>query len=158
MADASLPLGSDSVKVRKLVSDAIIPTRATPGSAGFDLYAVEDATIERGTRRWVSTGVALELPTGMYARFVQRSGVSTAGIDLGAGLIDSDYQGQIKVLLINNNKVSPSEKDNEPFEVKKGARIAQMVIAEYWMGALKETTEVPEPTERGDKGFGSTGV
>jgi len=98
----------------------------------------------------VSTGIALGIPEGNYGRIAPRSGLSYKnGIDIGAGVIDSDYTGEIKVLLINIS--------NEPFEVEVGDRIAQIIIGKYLVTEIEEVEKLDE-SERGDAGFGSTGV
>ena len=130
-----------------------LPQRAQPGDAGLDLYAAIDITLEAGGgRALVPTGLAISIPEG-YAGFVQpRSGLSLKhGVTClnTPGLIDSGYRGELKVILINTDPT-------QSYEVKKGERIAQLVIQEVAQTRLKEVDELP-PSDRGEGGFGSTG-
>lgn len=131
---------------------AKVPSRADEGAAGYDLSSVEELEIEPGTRKLVNTGVRMQLPMCTYGRVAPRSGLSVKGIDIGAGVIDESYRGLVKVLLINNSKAT--------FKVHVGDRIAQLVIEPICR--LKPTiiSDVKEfdASERGDGGFGSTGV
>ena len=129
--------------------EAKLPTRGSERAAGLDLYAVERVMIEPGGRAAVRTGLAVAVPRGFYGRIAPRSGLAVRhGIDVLAGVIDSDYRGEILCALVNHGR--------EPFEIEPGARIAQLVI---------EVIATPEPvwaedleaTERGAGGFGSTG-
>ena len=137
------------MQVSLLRSDAIVPKRATPGSAGYDLSSVEEVTLKAGSLgNTISTGIAVVAPTGTYIRIAPRSSISKRGIEVGAGVIDEDYRGEIKVVLHNH-----SETD---VQIDKNARIAQMIC---------EAIQTPEVvivdfldlTERGEGGFGSTG-
>ena len=130
-----------------------LPQRAKPGDAGLDLYAAIDATLEAGGgRALVPTGLAISIPEG-YAGFVQpRSGLALKhGVTClnTPGLIDSGYRGELKVILVNTDPA-------QAYEVKKGERIAQLVIQEVAQTRLKEVDELPS-SSRGDGGFGSTG-
>lgn len=146
------------LRVKKLVPNATIPTRATDSAAGYDLYASESGCIPPFGRSAVSTGIALELPTMMFPSLPQikvygsirpRSGLSIRhGINTGAGVVDSDYRGEIKVVLFNHTYT--------PFYYKEGDRVAQLVLETHITPAVKEVTDVSE-TVRGDNGFGSTG-
>ena len=137
------------LKVHKLNNEAIIPTKATPFSAGFDLYSIEDTIIKSKGKALISTGINVELPKETYGRIAPRSGLAWKHfIDVGAGVIDEDYRGEIKVILINLS--------NEKFVVNPGDRIAQMVVARYERVEWNEVATLDE-TERGEGGFGSTG-
>jgi len=136
------------VKVKKLTADAVIPTIGTTHAAGFDIYSNEDAMINSGERKAISTGIALEVPEGKVLLLWDRSGMGYKGIHRFAGVIDSDYRGEIKVILFNSTK--------EPFEIKKGDRIIQGVIQDYYSPEFIETNELTD-SHRGEKGFGSTG-
>lgn len=130
-----------------------LPQRAQPGDAGLDLYAAIDITLEAGGgRALVPTGLAISIPEG-YAGFVQpRSGLALKhGVTClnTPGLIDSGYRGELKVILVNTDPA-------QSYEVKKGERIAQLVIQEVAQTRLKEVDELP-PSDRGEGGFGSTG-
>ena len=96
----------------------------------------------------IPTGWKFKLPPGTYGRIAPRSGLSLKGIDVGAGVIDRDYRGEIKVLLINNSA--------QPFAVNKGDRIAQLICEKIVYPYIKE--DILDYTTRGDKGFGSTGL
>lgn len=136
-------------QVKLLSSDAIVPTRSLPGSAGFDLSSVEEVTIP--SRKWgiVPTGLAIQVPFGTYGRIAPRSGLAAKnGIDVLAGVVDYGYTGEVKVILMNNG-----EKD---FLVNKGDRIAQFIIEKIEYLEL-ELVENLDKSERGENGFGSTG-
>ena len=132
-----------------------LPAYATPYSAGLDLRAFlpsGSVTLASLERRLVPTGLFIELPEGYEAQVRPRSGLALkSGITVlnTPGTIDADYRGEIGVVLINLS--------SEPFEVKSGDRIAQMVIAPYTQASLSEVTDLSE-TERGEGGFGHTGV
>ena len=132
-----------------------LPTYETPGAAGMDLRAAvaTDAplVLEPGKRALVPTGFVFEIPFGYEAQIRPRSGLAFKnGITClnTPGTIDSDYRGEVKVLLINHGE--------EPFTIERGMRIAQMVIAPVTQVAVHETTETSD-TARGVGGFGSTG-
>lgn len=129
--------------------DVRAPARMTGGAAGYDLCSYEEISIEPGKRALVSTGLRIRVPPDTYGRVAPRSGLAVKGIDVGAGVIDADYNGLVKVLLINNS--------SNAFHVSKFDRIAQLLL---------ETIKTPdvaivkslEQTERGENGFGSTGL
>ena len=130
------------------------PEYATPGSSGVDLYADidHDMVVRNGEISLVNTGICIKLPQGYEAQVRARSGLSLKhGIFLvnGIGTIDSDYTGEIKVILSTAKK--------EPFTVKPGMKIAQLIITRYETVEFEEVDSL-EPTERGDGGFGHTGV
>ena len=134
-----------NIPIIRLIDDAIIPIYAKPGDAGADLVAAESVLLEAGGgRALISTGVAIAIPEG-FAGFVQpRSGLALKhGITClnTPGLIDSGYRGELKVLLINTDP-------NETFEVKKGERIAQLVIQKVEECNFQEVEELPD-SERG---------
>jgi dUTP pyrophosphatase len=124
------------------------PLRATAGAAGYDLFACEDAMILPGDRELVNTGIIVAVPGMAYARVAPRSGMALRGIDVGAGVIDGDYRGAVQVLLINN---SP-----QPYEVKAGDRVAQLII-ECIITPRMYVADCIEETARGAGGFGSSG-
>ncbi len=143
-----------TVKIKKLRENAVVPKRATEGSAGADLYACIDQplTIAPGSLVMVPTGIALELPeTGLAAFLFARSGLGVKhGICLsnGVGVVDSDYRGEVCVGLCN---VSDKEYTVQPLE-----RIAQMVIMPVVCADFTEAEQLSD-TARGSGGFGSTG-
>lgn len=141
------------VPVRRLDPDLPLPEYAKPGDAGIDLRATEAVTLApAGGRALVPTGIAVAIPRG-YAGFIQpRSGLAFKhGVTVlnSPGLIDSDYRGELKALLINTDPT-------EPFEVTRGERIAQLVIQAVEHVDLVEV-DVLDDTERGEGGFGHTG-
>ncbi len=127
---------------------------AKPGDAGADLIASEDATLAPGGgRSLIGTGVSIALPDGYAAMVQPRSGLAAKhGVTVlnTPGLIDSGYRGELKVILIN---LDPST----PFEVKRGERIAQLVIQKVETATFTDVDELPS-SERGTGGFGSTGT
>lgn len=134
-------------------TNAVVPARGTPGSAGYDLSACEPATIPAFGRGLVDTGIVIQIPMDCYARIAPRSGLAVKhGIQVGAGVVDSDWRGNIKVLLINTG--------TEPFVVEPGMRIAQLVLERIYTPewTVVPTVEELTETERGANGFGSTGV
>lgn len=127
---------------------ATMPTRGSDGAAGYDLYALEDTTINCFQFIPVSTGVSIEIPAGHYGRVAPRSGLAVKhGVMVGAGVIDSDYRGELKVALATLNGV---------YEFKKGDRIAQLIIERIATPELVQVDSLDD-TDRGDGGFGSTG-
>lgn len=143
------------LKIKKVQENAVIPKRATEGSAGLDLCACIDAplTLNSGGTALIPTGLAIELPSSQYGAFVfARSGLSIKhGIGLlnAVGVIDSDYRGEIKVGVINQIK--------EPYTIEPGERIAQLVIMPVATLPVEEAQTLGE-SERGAGGFGSTGT
>lgn len=134
--------------------DIPLPKYATEGSAGMDICAAveSDLTIEAGTTVLVPTDFSIELPAGFEAQIRPRSGLAikyNIGIMNSPGTIDSDYRGEVKILLTNFGKNS--------FVVKRGDRIAQMVVATYQRVEWNESAELSK-TERGVGGFGHTGI
>ena len=142
------------LKIKKLRENAKVPNRATSGSAGLDLCASidEPITLEGGATAVIPTGIAIALPSANYGAFVfPRSGIAVKhGIGLlnSVGVIDSDYRGEIRVVLLNHGK--------EPQTVEHGERVAQMLITPVLTPAYEEVPELDD-TARGVGGFGSTG-
>lgn len=142
-----------NVNIKKLNEKAIIPTYGTSYSAGADLYACleESINIEPGETFFVKTGIAMEIPEGYAGLVYARSGLACKkGLAPAnkVGVIDSDYRGEIIVALHNHS--------NESVTVENGERIAQLVITPY-ITAIFNEVDVLEDTERGQGGFGSTG-
>ncbi|MHB1000627.1 MAG: dUTP diphosphatase [Armatimonadota bacterium] len=134
--------------------DLPIPGYATPGSAGIDLLAAvdSDVVLQPGERFLISTGIRAAIPEGFEGQIRPRSGLALRyGISMvnSPGTIDSDYRGIIQIIMINHG--------SEPFTVKRGDRIAQMVIAPVIRAELIESDNLPD-TLRNDGGFGHTGV
>lgn len=139
------------LRVRLLTKTASLPVMATPGSAGYDLSADEDGVIPPGGRALVSTGAVIAVPGGTYGRIAPRSGLALRnGISVGAGVIDSDYRGEIKILLFNHD---PSAE----FVFQKGDRIAQLVLEKIETPPVIAVHDIDD-TSRSVNGFGSTGI
>jgi len=138
-------------KVKLLHYDSISPYKSYPGSAGYDICSIDSVTIEPGSRLLVATGISLEVPEYYYVRVAPRSGLSVRGIDIGAGVVDSSYRGEVKVLLINNSK--------ESYNVQEGDRIAQLIMERCGNAEITILQEYDElsMSERGENGFGSSG-
>jgi dUTP pyrophosphatase len=138
-----------NVKVKKTHILAQIHTRSNPTDAGADLRSIEDCVVETQERKVISTGIFLEIPEGYYGRIAPRSGLAAnRGIDVLAGVVDSSYRGEIKVVLYNSDK-------KMPFHIEGGDRIAQIIIEDHFNLEF-EVSELSD-TERGAGGFGSTG-
>jgi dUTP pyrophosphatase len=139
------------VAFRRLRDNAVLPSRAYAGDAGLDLAACQRVELGPGERALVSTGLAVAIPEG-YAGFVQpRSGLaSDHGISMvnSPGLIDSGYRGELRVILLNTDRVAT-------FVVEPGMRIAQLVVLPVPEVELVELDALPE-SERGTSGFGSS--
>ncbi len=139
------------VKVKILTPDAIIPKYQTEEAAGFDMHSVDEKTIKAGERDVIKTGLAVALPKGYELQVRPRSGLALKnGVTVlnTPGTVDSDYRGELMVILFNTGK--------EDFVVKKGDRIAQAVIKEILQADFAVVDEL-DSTERGTGGFGSTG-
>ena len=138
------------VKFKMLSATTLIPERASPGAAGYDIYADQSGFIIGGGRLAVSIGWAMEMPDGYYAEIRPRSGLAVKhGIDTLAGVIDSDYRGEVKVVLINHS--------DSTFIIKSGDRIAQLVFRKHETPNVMIVSELGDSV-RGASGFGSTGV
>ena len=128
-----------------------LPSYATPGAAGMDVVAAEDLDLAPGQRHAVATGFRLAIPDGYEIQVRPRSGLAFKhGISVPntPGTIDSDYRGELKVLLINHG--------SEPFAIRRGERIAQLVPAAVTLASFDEVAQLDD-TDRGAGGFGSTG-
>ena len=141
------------IQIKRLRPDALLPAYMTDGAAGLDLAAALDAplTIPPGGRLLVPTGLAMAIPAGWEGQVRPRSGLAARhGVTClnAPGTIDADYRGEVKVLLVNHG--------SEPFVVKSGERVAQLVVAPVAHADLVEVDELAGTT-RGDGGFGSTG-
>jgi dUTP pyrophosphatase len=139
--------------VRRLDPEAILPVRAYEGDAGLDLHAAEAAELGPGERASVGTGIAVEIPDGHAGLVLPRSGLAAKhGIALvnAPGLIDAGYRGEVRVLLLNTDR-------DAPFRIAPGDRIAQLLIVAHTAPPVVEVEEL-EDSERGDGGFGSSGV
>ncbi|WKY12102.1 hypothetical protein Q1695_003572 [Nippostrongylus brasiliensis] len=138
-----------TIRFVKLNADAQTPIRGSAAAAGADLCSAEDCVVPAHGKFCVSTGLQVEVPYGYYGRVAPRSGLAAKNfIDVGAGVVDSDYRGELKVLLFN---FGPTD-----FEVKKGDRIAQFICERIAHCNYVECESLTD-TVRGDGGFGSTG-
>jgi dUTP pyrophosphatase len=140
------------LRVKRLDPDLPLPAYAHEGDAGLDLYAADDRVVAPGARELIPTGIAIAIPEG-YAGFVQprsgralREGLSFANTP---GLIDAHYRGEIKLIAVNLDR-------DEPILVRRGERVAQLVIQRVERAELEEVDELDE-TKRGENGFGSSG-
>ena len=135
----------------KVYPEAVIPTRAEEGAAGYDLSAVENKIIPPGSWDKVGTGIAFQCPVDCYGRVAPRSGLTfKKGVDVGAGVLDSSYRGEIQVILFNHGK--------NDLIIEKGDRIAQLIFERIYLPEVLEVSyEKLSASERGTGGFGSTG-
>ncbi|HZH30400.1 MAG TPA: dUTP diphosphatase [Pyrinomonadaceae bacterium] len=138
------------LKFLKLHPAAQLPSRGSAGAAGLDLFSVEAVRLGAGARAMVRTGLSVAIPRGFYGRIASRSGLAVRhGLDVLAGVIDSDYRGEIVCALVNHGR--------EALTLEAGQRIAQLIVEAIitpdavWADALDETA-------RGEGGFGSTGA
>ena len=138
------------LRAKKLTETAVIPTKAHTGDLGYDLYSDSHYEIESGDSQVVSTGIAIGFPHG-YGGFIKdRSSISTQrGLITGAGVIDNEYIGEIKILIINHSR--------ERQVIEHGEKIAQIVLIPVTDCSILEVEEL-ESHGRGTKGFGSTGM
>ncbi|XP_018620537.1 deoxyuridine 5'-triphosphate nucleotidohydrolase, mitochondrial-like [Scleropages formosus] len=137
------------LKFAKLSENATVPTRGSARAAGYDLYSAYDYTVPPLDKAVVKTDIQIALPPGCYGRVAPRSGLAAKNfIDVGAGVVDEDYRGNVGVVLFNFGK--------EPFQVKKGDRVAQLICERICYPELEQHESLDE-TARGHGGFGSTG-
>lgn len=140
-----------TLRVRRLSENAVIPTKGSSMAAGFDLSSAIEIVVPAKGRCVVSTDLAIEVPEGTYGRVAPRSGLAVKiGLDVGAGVIDRDYRGVVGVVLFNHGDYD--------FSIRKGDRIAQLILEKIDETSVVELVDELEDTIRGDGGFGSTGV
>ena len=145
-AEADCP----ALRVKRLSTAAQLPVRASDGAAGYDLFAAEESVIPAGHRKVVKTDISIAVPPGHYGRIAPRSGLSYKfGIDIGAGVIDSDYRGPVGIVMVNNGV--------EAFKISPGDRVAQLLLERVSVPTVEDVEELDD-TARGAKGFGSTGT
>lgn len=138
----------ETLNVKKLMPDAVLPTRANPDDAGLDLYSLEDAILSPSEGKVVSTGIAIALPSAHVGLVMDRSSMAKKGVKTAGGIIDAGYRGELKIVLWNLSK--------EAIRVARGERIAQLLIVPIQTPAVVEVSELTD-SQRGDKGFGSSG-
>ncbi len=138
------------LKIQKIDFEATIPNYANFGDAGMDLFSIEDVVLKIGERRAIRTGIKMEIPDGYVGLVWDKSGLAlNNGIKTMAGVIDSGYRGEIKIVLVNLSK--------EDFLIKKNSKIAQMLVQKVERPEIELVGEL-NATERGENGFGSTGL
>ena len=141
---------TDKLLVKRLCNNAALPKRGTEGAAGYDISSAQEIVIPAKGKAVVKTGLSISFPPGMYARIAPRSGLAVKKfIDVGAGVVDSDYRGEIGVVLFNHS--------DSDFQVRQGDRIAQLILEKNAVPIVQEVQELGD-TERGDGGYGSTGI
>lgn len=142
----------ETLKVKLLIDKSQLPEYAHPGDAGLDIFSIEKVIINPGESKLVRTGISIELPQNTEAQIRPRSGLALKHqitVLNTPGTIDEGYRGEVSVILINHGK--------EVFEVAEGMKIAQMVISPVMRVKVEKVKNLNE-TERGDGGFGSTGI
>ena len=139
----------EPLRVKRISDDATLPTRGSLGAVGYDLACTQDFVLDTQSHTLVSTGLGFQLPNGVYGRIAPRSGLTVKhGIHIGAGVIDPDYMGEVKVAMFNLGL--------RPVEFKKGDRIAQLILERCEVPDVLEV-DILVSTSRGEGGFGSTG-
>ena len=135
---------------KRLSSNAFQPEKCSPCAAGFDLRSAYNVVVPARGNALVKTDLAIKIPDGCYGRIAPRSGLALKNnIDIGAGVIDRDYTGNVGIVLFNHK--------DEDFLVTKGDRVAQLICEKIEYPKLVEMDELPD-TKRGSSGFGSTGI
>ncbi|KAL1534851.1 dUTP diphosphatase [Salvia divinorum] len=138
------------LRVKRLSEKAVLPSRGSPLSAGYDLSSAVETKVPARGKALVPTDLSVAVPEGTYARIAPRSGLAWKhSIDVGAGVVDADYRGPVGVILFNHS--------DDDFEVKAGDRIAQLIIEQIVTPEVAEVDDL-DSTARGSGGFGSTGV
>ena len=138
----------ENLKFKKLSIFAKEPRRSTSGSAGYDLYSAQDVIIQPHEKGLIATDIALICSQGLYPRVAPRSGMAMKSTDVGADVIDNDYRGNIKELLLNPSK--------DTLNITRGDHIAQFILTRYDTPDVVEVFDL-DNTERGERGFGSSG-
>ena len=136
------------LKVKKVQIDAKLPQYGHTGDAGLDLFSSIDFVLEKGQVEAIPSGVKVAIPDGYVGLIWDKSGVSLKGVHRLAGVIDSGYRGEVKVVMINLS--------DKPFAIDKGMKIAQMLVQPITMVRVVEAEDL-DNTSRGEGGFGSTG-
>ena len=137
------------LKVKLLSVHAQAPRRQTKSAAGYDLYSAYDYSIDPRGKQVIETDISLQVPENCYGRIAPRSGLAVKhSIDVGAGVIDADYRGQVQVLLFNFG--------DQSVPISRGERVAQLILEQISTPEVQIVDNL-DATERGVKGFGSTG-
>ena len=144
------------IKFKKLSENAIIPTKGRAGDACFDLYAAEDVVVVEWQTSLVKTNIAMEIPEGYFGKIYTRSGMALRGWETTGGILDSNYRGDVGVLIRHIYTGWYVESRNE-HHIQKGDRIAQLAIHKVEDVEFEEVEELSN-TIRGEQGYGSSGV
>jgi len=147
-----MPEKRSVLKFKRLTENAYAPTKGSIRAAGFDLYSAYDYVIPAKGKGMCATDIQVAIPDGCYGRVAPRSGLAVKNfIDVGAGVVDSDYRGNVQIVLFNFGE--------SEFVVKRGDRVAQLICEKIELPDLEEEKENElTETERGGNGFGSTGT
>ena len=137
------------LKIKRVHPEAKLPAYAHRGDAGFDLFARVDHDLAPGEVMAVPTGIQMAIPAGFVGLVWDKSGISLKGVHRLAGVVDAGYRGEVQVVLVNLSR--------EPYAVRKGMKIAQMLIQPVQTVEIEEAAELDDTT-RGEGGFGSTGL
>ena len=138
------------LQVKRLTKSSKPPSRGSEFSAGYDLYASESVVVKSRDRALVPTGIAISVPSGTYGRIAPRSGLAVKhGIDVGAGVIDEDFCGEVKIVMFNHGDTD--------YTINASDRVAQLILEKIETPAVLEVREL-QKTTRGSLGFGSTGT
>eukprot|EP00004_Rigifila_ramosa_P002807 TRINITY_DN12876_c0_g1_i1.p2 TRINITY_DN12876_c0_g1~~TRINITY_DN12876_c0_g1_i1.p2 ORF type:complete len:142 (-),score=23.00 TRINITY_DN12876_c0_g1_i1:6-431(-) len=138
-----------ALRVKRLSEHATLPCKGSPFAAGYDLFSAHDTTVPARGKELVRTDISIAVPPNTYGRVAPRSGLALKhSIDVGAGVIDEDYRGPVGVILFNFSDTA--------FPIKKGDRIAQLVLEQICHASVVESDDLGD-TQRGAGGFGSTG-
>lgn len=137
-----------TLKIKRLHQDAVIPHYALPGDVGLDVHSLEDMSVSPGEHVRLYTGFAMEFPHGYAAIVKDKSSISKAKLHTMGGVFDAGYRGEYNIHLVNLGDTT--------YEIKKGDKIAQIVMLPVAVPTIEEVTELSE-SERGEGSFGSTG-
>lgn len=137
------------LKVKRIHPEAKIPCYGHPGDAGMDLFAVQDHVLMPGETWAVPTGIQVAIPEGHAGLIWDKSGISLKGVHRLAGVVDAGYRGEVRVVMVNLGR--------EPFVIKAGMKISQMLIQPVALARIVEAEDLDD-TSRGEGGFGSTGL
>jgi dUTP pyrophosphatase len=138
------------IKIKKLKSDAKIPSYAKPGDAGMDIFSNEEVLVGPNQRKLISTGIALDIGEGNVGLVWDKSGIATkTGLTTMAGVLDHTYRGELKILLYNTDTIA--------HKIEKGQKVAQLVVQKVVSEEIREVDHL-DSTIRGERGFGSTGL
>ena len=137
------------LRVRRIHPEAKLPSYGHKGDAGLDLFSSADYVLQAGEVKAILTGIKVAIPRGHVGLIWDKSGISLRGVHKLAGVVDAGYRGEVQVVMINLG--------NKPYEIKKGMKIAQMLIQPISEVKVVETEDLDE-TQRGEDGFGSTGL